>query len=141
MNVLEIGTRQDDKPITACVTRLAEAGEIPNPTTKKEPEPKLGKHDTTLLMVLEYQRSKWTPLPKGEGFPPSGFGMGVEVLRQAFYAKMDSEPGKKPTPDAKQKGFKRACKVLEDAKRIGIAGEWVWSMDQPLTEFSYDQSA
>ena len=124
--VVEIGTRQDGKAITSCVTRPAEEGEIPESKVKAK-GPKLGKNELLLVLALTEQQSKWQPLPKGTAFPPNGLGMPEDELREAFERKLSSDmsaPGKRGT-------WGRAVKC----SAIGMDSGWVWLADQPGAGF------
>jgi hypothetical protein len=77
--------RHDGQPITACVTRLAEQGEIPNP---KMNGPKPRGNETVLLLSIQELRDKWQPLPKRAAFPPSGLGLPKAVVQDWFYRKL-----------------------------------------------------
>jgi hypothetical protein len=130
--VVEIGTRQDGKTITACVTRLAEQGEIPESKAKG---PKLGKNESLLLLALKEQRDKWQPLPRGPAFPPSGFGMVKDELRDAFYQKLSSDM----SPSGKRMAFKRAVDGVIAAGTMAMDSDWIWMTGQGGAEFDAEE--
>jgi hypothetical protein len=130
--VVEIGTRQDGKAIASCVTRAAEQGEMPK---AKAQGPKLGKNESLLLLALKEQRDGWQPLPKGPAFPPSGFGMVKDELRNAFYPKLDSDM----TGSGRRMALNRALSTLVNAGLIGMDSDWVWLIGQPGAEFDTEE--
>jgi energy-coupling factor transporter ATP-binding protein EcfA2 len=127
--VVQIGTRQDGKSVTARVSRLAVEGEVPAAEGKGQGKgPTLGKNEKLLLSVLEDERARWQPLPKEAAFPPEGLGMPANELRDAFYRRLpDDTKNKRDT-------WAKAWKALAiDHKLIGMVDSWVWRKDQPIT--------
>jgi energy-coupling factor transporter ATP-binding protein EcfA2 len=132
--VVEIGNRQDGKTISACVTRLAEQGEIPNPKTSgpKAQGPKFSMNEGRMLKTMQELREKWEPLPKGPAFPPSGAGLPKAIVQEWFNRKLVDVK----TEAGKRGSFSSGIKGLTEKGILEVHDDWYWLTGQPGAEFT-----
>ena len=128
--ILDLGVDAAGRTVKSAVCVLA-AGV--NPSVPRA-EALTGATKVAFDALCEEVSAHGEKLPPGFRHPPSGVGITEDRFRNAFYQKQTGDK----TADTRRKAFSRVWNKLLELKLIDAGNGWVWSMDQPGSEFEIE---